>query len=581
MKNNILKKGLYFYLICSSSISLVAQKIVPEKYTYNESYSYEELIHIYENLDRMYVDAALLKWGKTDAGHELHTFVINTDEIFDPMLIKQSNKSVLFILNGIHPGEPDGIDASVLWAESLLMRKNLNQFLENTVVVIVPVFNIDGMLNRDCCSRVNQNGPASYGFRANAKNLDLNRDFMKQESKNMQSFIEIFQAFDPDIFVDTHVSNGADYPYTISLIHSSGNRLPEPARSFYTDEMTPALYKEMKQRKWEMIPYVNLHNMPPDNGFEAFYDSPKYSNGFTSLYGTFSFTIETHMLKSYPERVEANKDFLESITEFTNKNSRKIQVYRNLYKEWVKNTTHMPIRFAHDDSMLTYLDFKTYPYVYKKSEVTQQEQLYFDRQQIILKKIPYIHGFKSAYSAAKPKAFVIPYAYCELAEKLKKNGVNMKKLIHDSLMDLQVWYLPNIEFERLSEGRPLFAVRDTQSIRSMQKIQIPEGSFIVEMGTENDAFIMNALHPMGEDSYLRWGYFASHFEQKEYFSSYVFDPLAKNILDENPTLKAAFEKKKEEDKNFAENANAQLQYIYKHSVYAEKSLNKYPIYFAY
>jgi murein tripeptide amidase MpaA len=79
---------------------------------------------------------------------------------------RQKNRRVLFIQNGIHPGEPEGIDASMMLARDLLQQKSLQKLLANVTVVIVPVYNVDGMLNRNATTRVNQNGPAAYGSAA-------------------------------------------------------------------------------------------------------------------------------------------------------------------------------------------------------------------------------------------------------------------------------------------------------------------------------------------------------------------------------------------------------------------------------
>lgn len=560
---------------------IYSQRIVPLKYRNNESFTYEETIEIYNKLDALHADASLVKWGNTDSGEPLYTFVVNTDEVFDPESIKNSNKSVLMILNGIHPGEPDGIDASMIWLDELLNKKNLNDLLDNTVLVIIPVYNIDGMLNRGCCTRANQNGPNEYGFRGNAKNLDLNRDFIKQESQNAISFAEIFRKYDPDVFIDTHVSNGADYPYTFTLLYSSGERLPEPIRSFYLKEMIPSIYKKMNDKKWEIVPYVNIYNAPPDNGFNAFYDSPRYSSGYTSMFGTLSFTAETHMLKPFPKRVEATIDFLDIVTNFTNRNSRKIQLYRNLFKDQILNSKYIPLRYELREDTAEMLRFKTFAYKYENSKVTGQSQLYYDTNTVIEKIIPYKSSFKISYSGTKPEYFVIPYAYSHIAQKLSNAGVSMRTLVSDSLMDLEAWYLPDVEFKGMYEGRPIYVKKDTQVVKVQTKIKIPKGSYIVRTGTELDPFIMNALHPLADDSYLVWGYFASSFDQKEHFSGYVFDAYAKKLLDDNAELRKEFEDKKAKDKDFAKNHYAQLNYIYKKSIFAEKSINMYPIYFKY
>lgn len=554
-----------------------AQRIVPLQYRENKSFSYEELINLYKKLDQMHQDAMLTEWGMTDAGVPLHVFVINTDEKFTPEEIREGSKGVLMVMNGIHPGEPDGMDASVIWVDELLNDPDLARKLENVVLCIIPAYNIDGMLNRGCCTRANQNGPEEYGFRGNAQNLDLNRDFMKQESSNAVSFAEIFRAFDPDFFIDTHVSNGADYQHVFTLLHSSGDRLPEPLNTYHRKEIVPELYQKMEKKGYPVVPYVNIWNDSPDKGYPAFYDSPRYSNGYTSLWGTFSFTPETHMLKAFPERVEATRAFLEVSREFLNANSRKVLVYRNMFRAWVKDATWIPLRYEIDKSEDRRITFMGYEAYRAQSPITGEMQLYYDRTKPYEKKISYYDKFTTTYTAVKPRTFVIPFAYRKLAEKLEKAGVVTQKLRNDTLLQAETWYLPDVKFQSLYEGRPLFSLKDTAVLRVKEAVPVKAGSVLVHTGTFNDLYLMNALHPYGPDSYLVWGYFAAIAEQKEHFSSYIFDSYARRMLDTDAGLKAEFDAKRSADASFSANAYAQLEYLYKRSPFAEKTLGRYPI----
>lgn len=573
------KPGLILYVILSFTLfaGLYAQRIVPLQYKDNKSFTYDELIDIYQKLDHMHQDAMLTEWGTTDAGLPLHLFIINPDEQFTPAEIRQSNKAVMMVMNGIHPGEPDGMDASLIWADELLNDPELPLKLENIVLCIIPAYNIGGMLNRDCCTRANQDGPEEYGFRGNALNLDLNRDFMKQESRNALSFASLFRAYNPDFFIDTHVSNGADYQHVFTLLHSSGQRMPERQRDFYEKEIVPELYRKMGKKGYPAVPYVNIWNDSPDKGYAAFNDSPRFSNGYTSLWGTFSFTPETHMLKPFPKRVEATRVFLDVCREYLNRNSRKVMIYRDLFDKWVKESASLPMRYEIDRSRGRRIEFMGYEAYYAPSAVTGQIQLYYDRSKPYTKKISYYDEFKVTCNALKPQTFVIPFAYRELAEKLEKSGVATRRLKADTTLYAESWYLPDLKFSGLYEGRPLFALHDTTVLRHRDGIRVGAGAVLVQTGTENDLFIMNALHPYGPDSYLVWGYFAAIAEQKEHFSSYIFDAYARKMLDEDPALKMAFEQKKAADPAFASDAHAQLSYLYKRSPFAEKTLNRYPI----
>ena len=200
-----MKRIITIVLICCF-YHLQAQQIAFERDS-NITATYDEVIAHYQALDRQYAACTLLTYGPTDSGKPLHLLVMAKDGQFDPQQVHQQQRPVILINNGIHPGEPEGIDASMMLARDLLAQERLP---ENAILCIIPVYNIGGMLNRGT-SRANQNGPETYGFRGNARNYDLNRDFIKTDSRNSRSFQQLFNTWQPDAFMDTHTSNGADY----------------------------------------------------------------------------------------------------------------------------------------------------------------------------------------------------------------------------------------------------------------------------------------------------------------------------------------------------------------------------------
>ena len=214
----------------------------------NTTATYAEVVSFYQALDSKYPQAKMITCGLTDIGKPLHLIVLSKEKIFDPELIRKQNKRVLFINNGIHPGEPEGIDASMMFARNLLEKKQLP---DDVVICIIPVYNIDGCINRGI-SRINQNGPESYGFRGNYQNLDLNRDFIKTDSRNSQSFQQIFNAWKPEVFIDNHTSNGADYQYVITLIQTQKDKLQPVLAEYMTRTLVPELYNQMQKSGYPM-----------------------------------------------------------------------------------------------------------------------------------------------------------------------------------------------------------------------------------------------------------------------------------------------------------------------------------------
>src|SRR5690606_3953282 len=236
-------KSFVFLSLIFFSFFVQAQKIAFElDDKHNRTATYEEVLAFYRHLDSSYVQAKLFSFGTTDVGKALQLMVLSKDGDFDPLSLRKKNKSIILFNNGIHPGEPEGIDASMMLIRDLLIKDAVP---DNVVLCFIPVYNIDGMLNRGV-SRVNQNGPEQYGFRGNRQNLDLNRDFIKTDSRNSQTFQEIFNRWDPDVFIDNHASNGADYQYVMTLIDTQPDKLNTILADYMLKNYTQELYNRME-----------------------------------------------------------------------------------------------------------------------------------------------------------------------------------------------------------------------------------------------------------------------------------------------------------------------------------------------
>ena len=206
--------------------------------------------------------------GMTDAGYPLHLIIVSNNGDYNFVNIRKNDKRVILINNGIHPGEPDGIDASMLMVRDIVTNKY--KIPDNIGLAIIPVYNIGGCLNRSVNYRIDQNGPVEKGFRGNSQNLDLKRDFIKCDSKDARAFTEIFHLTNPDVLVDNHVSNGADYQHVMTLLTSQHNKLGGKMGEFLNKQFEPGLYALMKEKNYDLVPYVNVYDGTPDKGWSQY-----------------------------------------------------------------------------------------------------------------------------------------------------------------------------------------------------------------------------------------------------------------------------------------------------------------------
>ena len=544
----------------------------------NTTATYAECIAYYEKLAAAYPkQMRLAAAGPTDSGQPLHEVVLSADGDADPASTRQKNRRVLFIQNGIHPGEPEGIDASMMLTRDLLQQKALQKLLANVTVVIVPVYNIDGMLNRNSTTRVNQNGPAAYGFRGNARHLDLNRDYIKQESRNARSFARLFQKWQPDVFVETHTSNGADYQYTMTLIATQHSKLAPTLGTYLQSQLLPALYKSMEQKNWPMTPYVDFEGQTPESGLRAFLESPRYSTGYAALFNTIGFMPETHMLKAFAPRVHATYDFLKTMLETVGQQSAALAAARATAAADMAPQTSFPLAWTLDESQHETLLFRGYEGRMKPSDVSGQPRLYYDRAAPFVRPVKYFNTFKPSATASRPTAYIIPKAWGEVAEILRRNGATLEPLAHDITVPVEVYYLE--DFKTTSKPFEGHYVHSQLQLRpTTETTTFHEGDFVVYLtGTAPLRYLVETLEPQATDSFFAWGFFDSVLQQKEHFSDYVFEDVAAELLRRDPALRLRLEQLKADDAAFATNGPAQLEWVYLNSAYHEPGHNRYPV----
>jgi hypothetical protein len=543
----------------------------------NYSPPYDSIISYYSKLSKQHTNSRFIVKGKTDVGKPMHIFVISGDGDFVRSSIRTKNKSVLLINNGIHPGEPDGINASMTLAKTILENPaKYKKLLDKVVIVIIPVYNVDGALTRGCCSRVNQDGPEEYGFRGNGQNLDLNRDFIKMDSENALSFIRIFQEWDPDVLVDTHVSNGADYPYTMTLIPSQKDKLQKDIRFLMEKVILPPLQDSMKKAGWPIAPYVNTKEETPESGIIGFLETPRYSTGYAALFNTVGFVTETHMLKPFDQRVKATEDFLFHLLSIMASKTKEIIDFRIKAKKEVTIQKDFPVAWTLDTSKWTMIDFNGYAAKYKPSEVSGKPRLYYDQKESWQKKIRFYDTYTPGPVIQKPDFYILPQGWKNVVFRMQINGIKMKQLSKDTTLEVDVYYITDFKTgNNPFEGH--YPHTDIKIRTEKQKLKYFAGDWVIPVNQEKNRFIVETLEPQGTDSWFTWNFFDGILSQKEWFSDYVFEDLAAELLKKDPALKKELEDKKSSDKEFADNAWAQLYFVYQRSPYYEKSHRRYPV----
>lgn len=572
-----MRKSALLILSCLISHLVMSQAITTryEQSKGKETPTYYEIIEWWQALDKRYPEVKMLTMGPTDAGFPLHLVIISKDRDTDLASLRKKNKRIILINNGIHPGEPDGIDASMLLVRDYLSGKHT--LPDNVVLAIIPVYNIGGCLNRSPYYRVDQDGPEEFGSRGNSQNLDLNRDFIKCDSKEARSFAQIFHTCDPDVFVDNHVSNGADYQHIMTLLTSQHNKLGGAMGEFLHTTFEPSLYRQMKEKGYDLVPYVDFAGKTPDEGLSAYFDGPRYSSGFATLWHTFAFVPETHMLKSYPQRVGSTYALMQCFIDFTAKNSEQIKTLRAETKKATATLSAFPIAWEADKQVSIPVTYKGFESGMKPSDVSGLPRLYYDRSKPWTKQIPYFHQYNVTTTVQKPLAYIIPQGWWKVLDLLKTNNINMRRLTKDSTIQVEAYRIESYT----ASPRPYESHHPNSEVKISSRTitkTFRKGDYFIPLNQTGNRFLLELLEPNAPDSYFAWNFFDGILVQKEGFSSYAFEDKAAAYLKEHPELKTRLDEKKAADTAFAKNAYAQLDFIFKNSPYYEPGHMQYPVF---
>jgi hypothetical protein len=531
----------------------------------NTTPTYQELVQEYKRLDNDYQELELYSMGASDTDFPIYLCVLNGANDSVATFNKAKSATTILINNAIHPGEPDGVNASLELIYDWLKQGGKSK--NDPVIAIIPAYNVGGMLNRGTSSRANQNGPEAYGFRGNTQNLDLNRDFLKMDSPNAWTFISLYQALDPDVFVDNHVSNGSDYQYTLTLISSLKQRLNPSIRSLTYNQLLPDITKLLEKKGIDWAPYVDSKYEIPDSGIVAFNDLPRYAQGYASLNHAVSFTVETHMLKPFLDRVRCTYTFLCALIHWVSKHSVEIEKSKQLSKDASLQSKYYFFNYSSTENY-DWIDFNGYEASFIPSTVTNGMRLFYNRDKPYTKKIKYFNDFMALDSIKIPKFYIVPKSETALLNRLKRHGVEFSLANH--LDDQKVFGMKISDFKSGSkpyEGHFLHSNVKSEELVSCFKEDV---SYVMISTNQNQRdLIIHYLEPRCEDSFFAWNFLDTYVQEKEFFSDYVFEEKAADVLKANPRLQDELNQKRSTDESFSKNPDAQLFFIYQNSSYFE------------
>jgi hypothetical protein len=543
---------------------------------YRQTPRYEETVDYLRLLERESRWVRLQTFGVTPEGRPMYCVVVSSARTFTPEEVRHGGKLVLLIQNCIHSGESDGKDASLALIRDLAVTRSRPELLDSVVLVVIPVYNIDGHEQRSPFNRINQNGPEEMGFRTTAQNYNLNRDYLKIDAPESRAFVELWNRWRPDFFIDNHVTDGADFQYAVTYTITRHDNGPPQIAAWSRELFVPTVTEKMALAGEPICPYVLARGGVVDSGLYDFVESPRYSTGYAAIRNRPGLLVEMHMLKDYRRRVTANYKMMVAVLELLSEKTGTLRLAVRSVDSLAKAGLEgeVPLDFTSTRIPDT-VDFLGFPHRVHKSEISGGPWIEYDPTQPVTLRVPFFQRMKPTVAPTVPRAYLLGPQWTAVIDRLKLHGVQIKRLSAPVTLEVEQTRFDSVSFSATSyEGHQRPGYR---SHVSKVELAFPEGTVVIPTAQENVRLIMHALEPEAPDSFMKWGFFNAILEQKEYAEDYAAEALALRMLEEQPALKAEFQTKLTADSAFRGSPEARWDFFYKRSPYAEPMLNVYPV----
>lgn len=574
---------IYFFIVMGLSIVFggFSQTLTPfEAKGYNYTPTYEETMAFCRHLAKQSKMIHLTTLGKSSGGYGIPLLVIDKNGFTKVNQIRKKGRLILLVIACIHPGEPDGKDAMLLLLRDILeQRHDLHRLLDNITLLFIPIFNVDGHLRYGHHTRINQQGPEQSGWRTNSLNLNLNRDFIKAETIEMQQFLKFYHHWSPDFVIDCHTTNGADYQYLLTYAIETGYYTHPLIAQWTREKYLSNVLNQLHVKGIQTFPYISFRNWHDIETTVMHYPSPPIiSNGYVAITNRPGLLIETHMLKPYRQRVEATYWMIvETMRYLAQYHTELLNVIREADRQmfdYVSFANDFPVEIGlKPDSVL--IDFLGVRYEKVISELTGFSYYkYYSNEPQVWKR--YFLGQQEVKKTINlPYFYVIPPQWRILAERLSVHNVHFCQLSEPVKLPVRMIRFTDVRFDdKPYEGRQ----RVYYNIFEFDTVMLfPPGSFVIPVHQPSGRIIAYALEPSSRFSFVAWGYMNSIFEQKEYSEIYKMEEIAARMVKEDSTLLRAFLTAKALELAQFQSQWEQLQWFYQRSPWFDPLLNVYPV----
>ncbi|MFH1416775.1 MAG: M14 family metallopeptidase [Planctomycetota bacterium] len=522
-------------------------------------------------------------FGTSPEGRALPLIIASKDKAFTQKAANDFGKLVVLVQNCIHAGECAGKDASLMLLRDIAVTKQRAGLLDNVVLLVIPIFNVDGHERFSPYSRINQNGPEEMGWRVTSRNLNLNRDYIKADAVEMQAWLRLWNAWRPDLHFDNHTTDGGDWQYDLTYSIDRHAIAARPVVEWLDKDLLPGLLPALKADGHVTLPYFGFaDSKDPTKGIRSGgWFAPRLANCYVTLRNRPSVLVETHMLKPYRTRVIAHYNIMQHVLEEVSRNPRALRTAVQASDQATIDLARspstprtLPIGIEQDDESIP-LVFKGFACRRTLSEISGDVRIAYDNSRPIDVETTWRSTARIAKEVSLPRAYIIPPQWTEAIELARLHGLECRRLTKPVTAEFGSYRFEDVTFaDAPFESR--IRARFTAKRIVEERTYLP-GSVVVRLDQPAAKIAVHMFEPEAPDSLVSWGFFNAIFEQKEYAEHYVLERLAREMLDADPGLADEFEAKLRNDREFASSPGARLEFFYKRSPYWDASVGTYPV----
>ncbi|MCE9679683.1 M14 family metallopeptidase [Shewanella sp. AS1] len=509
--------------------------------------------------------------GKSPQGRDIWMIIASSDGADTPEALKANDKPTVMVQAGIHSGEIDGKDAGMMLLRDMVQGPKA-ALLEQANLLFVPIFSVDAHERSTQYNRVNQRGPVNMGWRTTANNLNLNRDYAKADALEMQHMLRAINRWQPDLYIDVHVTDGIDYQYDVTFGYNLSQGMSPASFRWLDKQYRPFVEQALSDEGHIPGPLVfALDNSDITKGMSLWNASPRYSNGYGDARHLPTILIENHSLKPFKQRVLGTYVMLEATLKLVGEQATALRAA--IQQDRYSYLKRIPLTWKTVKQPKGW-DFKGIDYQLEQSPISGETVVRWSGEPKLYENLPVMGNTQADIRVSRPAAYYILPQWQTVISRLATHGIRMTRLEQPKSMLLTQYHFSEVNFaDKDYEGRQRVSADVTS--RPLD-ITLPAGTVRIDTRQPLGDLAILLLEPQSPDSLLQWGFFNPIFTRTEYIEDYAVEPMAAEMLKQDPKLKTQFDKALE-DKDFAADPKARLRWFYERSPYFDREYRVYPV----